>query len=48
MSDYLASVSREATNPLKPKYDRLYGLYGYEEVSPLKAEMVTWALHEYR
>ncbi|NEA87900.1 hypothetical protein G3I38_12980 [Streptomyces sp. SID7958] len=45
MSDFFASVSREATNPLKPKYDRLYG---YEEVTLPKAEMVTWALHEYR
>ncbi|MBM7090888.1 hypothetical protein ABZ606_12765 [Streptomyces sp. NPDC012461] len=48
MSDFLASVSRQATNPLKPKYDRLYGLYTYEEVTLPKAEMVTWALHEYR
>ncbi|WP_432056231.1 hypothetical protein [Streptomyces sp. bgisy022] len=40
-----ATVSREATDALKPKYGRLYG---YEEATLLNAEMVAWAMYEYR
>ncbi|MFJ9668826.1 MBL fold metallo-hydrolase [Streptomyces sp. NPDC101219] len=45
LASFFATVSREATDALKPKYGRLYG---YEEATLPNAEMVAWAMYEYR
>jgi hypothetical protein len=40
-----AAIAREATDALRPKYGKLYG---FEEATFPNAEMVTWAVFEYR
>ncbi|MEF9903389.1 hypothetical protein [Streptomyces sp. P9-A2] len=45
LADFFATVSREATDALRPKCGRLYG---FEEATVPNAEMVAWAMYEYR
>jgi glyoxylase-like metal-dependent hydrolase (beta-lactamase superfamily II) len=45
LADFFGAVSREATESLRPKYGRLYG---YDYATPPNAEMVAWAMYEYR
>jgi glyoxylase-like metal-dependent hydrolase (beta-lactamase superfamily II) len=45
LSNFFATISREATNALRPKYGRLYG---FEHATPPNAEMVAWTMFEYR
>ncbi|MFF0111672.1 hypothetical protein [Streptomyces prasinus] len=45
LADFFATVSRGATDALRPKYGRLYG---FEEATLPNAEMVAWATYEYR
>ena len=39
------TIAREATDAIRPKYGKLYG---FEEATLPNAEMVTWAMYEYR
>ncbi|MFD5493795.1 hypothetical protein ACFYY3_02735 [Streptomyces sp. NPDC001812] len=45
LANFFGTVSREATDALRPKYGRLYG---FEEATVPNAEMVAWAMYEYR
>ena len=45
LANFFSTISREATNALRPKYGRLYG---FEEATPPNAEMVAWTMFEYR
>ena len=45
LSKFFAAIATEATNTLRPKYG---GMYGFEEATPPNAEMVAWAMFEYR
>jgi glyoxylase-like metal-dependent hydrolase (beta-lactamase superfamily II) len=45
LADFFSTISREATDALRPKYGRLYG---FEEATPPNAEMVAWTMFEYR
>ena len=39
------TISREATETLRPQYGHLYG---FEFATPPNAEMVAWTMFEYR
>ena len=45
LSNFFSRVATEATGTLRPKYGRMYG---FEEATPPNAEMVAWAMFEYR
>jgi glyoxylase-like metal-dependent hydrolase (beta-lactamase superfamily II) len=45
LANFFATVSQEAVATLRPKYGKLYG---FEEATPPNAEMVAWAMYEYR
>jgi glyoxylase-like metal-dependent hydrolase (beta-lactamase superfamily II) len=45
LSNFFATIAREATDALRPKYGQLYG---FEHATPPNAEMVAWTLFEYR
>jgi glyoxylase-like metal-dependent hydrolase (beta-lactamase superfamily II) len=45
LASFFGTVSREATAALRPKYGQLYG---FEEATLPNAEMVAWAMYEYR
>jgi glyoxylase-like metal-dependent hydrolase (beta-lactamase superfamily II) len=45
LSNFFATVSRAATDALRPKYGQLYG---FEAATLPNAEMVAWAMYEYR
>jgi glyoxylase-like metal-dependent hydrolase (beta-lactamase superfamily II) len=45
LSNFFATISREATDALRPKYGQLYG---FEHATPPNAEMVAWTMFEYR
>lgn len=45
LADFFATISREATDALRPKYGQLYG---FEHATPPNAEMVAWTMFEYR
>jgi glyoxylase-like metal-dependent hydrolase (beta-lactamase superfamily II) len=45
LANFFATIAREATDALRPKYGNLYG---YEHATPPNAEMVAWTLFEYR
>jgi glyoxylase-like metal-dependent hydrolase (beta-lactamase superfamily II) len=45
LANFFATIAREATEALRPKYGHLYG---FEYATPPNAEMVAWALFEYR
>jgi hypothetical protein len=45
LANFFATVSREATDALRPRYGQLYG---FEEATLPNAEMVAWAMYEYR
>lgn len=44
LSSFFATIAREATDALRPKYGQLYG---FEYATPPNAEMVAWAMFEY-
>ena len=45
LSKFFATIARQATATMRPKYGLLYG---FEEATPPNAEMVAWAMFEYR
>jgi glyoxylase-like metal-dependent hydrolase (beta-lactamase superfamily II) len=45
LADFFSTISREATDALRPTYGRIYG---FEEATPPNAEMVAWTMFEYR
>jgi glyoxylase-like metal-dependent hydrolase (beta-lactamase superfamily II) len=45
LANFFAMIAREATDALRPKYG---DTYGFEHATPPNAEMVGWALFEYR
>jgi hypothetical protein len=45
LSEFFGKVATEATAALRPKYGRMYG---FEEATLPNAEMVAWAMFEYR
>lgn len=45
LANFFATVSEVATDSLRPKYG---DLYGFEEATLPNAEMVAWAMYEYR
>jgi glyoxylase-like metal-dependent hydrolase (beta-lactamase superfamily II) len=45
LSEFFATISREATDTLRHKYGQLYG---FEFATPPNAEMVAWTMFEYR
>jgi glyoxylase-like metal-dependent hydrolase (beta-lactamase superfamily II) len=45
LANFFATISREATDAMRPKYGNLYG---FEYATPPNAEMVAWAMYEYR
>lgn len=45
LSNFFATIAREATDALRPKYGQLYG---FEHATPPNAEMVAWTMFEYR
>jgi glyoxylase-like metal-dependent hydrolase (beta-lactamase superfamily II) len=45
LANFFATIGREATDAMRPKYGHLYG---FEYATPPNAEMVGWALFEYR
>ena len=45
LAEFFATIAREATSALRPKYGHLYG---FESATPPNAEMVGWTLFEYR
>lgn len=45
LANFFATIAREATDALRPKYGQLYG---FEYATPPNAEMVGWAMFEYR
>lgn len=45
LANFFATVSQEAVETLRPKYGQLYG---FEEATLPNAEMVGWAMYEYR
>ncbi|TFV92991.1 MBL fold metallo-hydrolase [Blastococcus sp. CT_GayMR20] len=45
LANFFGTVSREATEALRPKYGQLYG---FDYATPPNAEMVAWAMFEYR
>lgn len=45
LAEFMATVSREAAEAMRPKYG---DMYGYDEASVPNAEMVAWAVFEYR
>ncbi len=45
LSQFFSVISTEAINILRPKYGLMYG---FEEATPPNAEMVAWAMFEYR
>jgi glyoxylase-like metal-dependent hydrolase (beta-lactamase superfamily II) len=45
LSNFFTTVSREATDALRPKYGKYFG---FEYATPPNAEMVAWTLFEYR
>jgi glyoxylase-like metal-dependent hydrolase (beta-lactamase superfamily II) len=45
LANFFGMIAREATEALRPKYGHLYG---FEHATPPNAEMVGWALYEYR
>jgi glyoxylase-like metal-dependent hydrolase (beta-lactamase superfamily II) len=45
LSKFFSVISTEATNTMRPKYGLMYG---FEEATPPNAEMVAWAMFEYR
>jgi glyoxylase-like metal-dependent hydrolase (beta-lactamase superfamily II) len=45
LSQFFATISREATETLRPKYGELYG---FDFATPPNAEMVAWTMFEYR
>lgn len=45
LANFFAKISTEATTALRPKYGRMYG---FEDATPPNAEMVAWAMFEYR
>jgi len=44
-SNFIAAISREATDALRPKYGKCYG---FVHATPPNAEMVAWTMFEYR
>lgn len=45
LSNWMSTIGRSATDALRPKYGEYYG---FEEATPGNAEMVAWAVYEYR
>lgn len=45
LSNFFSVVAKEATETLRPKYGEMYG---FDEATPPNAEMVAWAMFEYR
>lgn len=45
LSKFFATIATEATETLRPKYGEMYG---FGEATPPNAEMVAWAMFEYR
>ena len=45
LASFFATIAREATDALRPKYGPLYG---FEHATPPNAEMVAWTMFEYR
>jgi glyoxylase-like metal-dependent hydrolase (beta-lactamase superfamily II) len=45
LANFFATIAREATDAMRPRYGHLYG---FEDATPPNAEMVGWALFEYR
>ncbi|MGH7303473.1 MAG: MBL fold metallo-hydrolase [Candidatus Rokuibacteriota bacterium] len=45
LSKFFSVIATEATNTLRPKYG---DMYGFDEATPPNAEMVAWAMFEYR
>lgn len=45
LAEFFATIAREATSALRPKYGHLYGV---ESATPPNAEVVGWTLFEYR
>lgn len=45
LANFFATIAREATDALRPKYGKMYG---FEEATPPNAEMAAWTVFEYR
>jgi hypothetical protein len=45
LANFFATIAREATEAMRPKYGQLYG---FEAATPPNAEMVAWTMFEYR
>jgi hypothetical protein len=45
LSKFFSVISTEATKTMRAKYGRMYG---FEDATPPNAEMVAWAMFEYR
>ncbi|GIJ24239.1 methyltransferase domain-containing protein [Micromonospora lutea] len=45
LANFFGTVAREATEALRPRYGQLYG---FDHATPPNAEMVAWAMYEYR
>ena len=45
LANFFATIARDATDTLRPKYGQLYG---FEHATPPNAEMVAWTMFEYR
>lgn len=45
LSKFFGTIATEATETLRPKYGEMYG---FDEATPPNAEMVAWAMFEYR
>jgi glyoxylase-like metal-dependent hydrolase (beta-lactamase superfamily II) len=45
LSKFFSVIATEATKTMRPKYGRMYG---FEDATPPNAEMVAWAMFEYR
>ena len=45
LSRFFSVIATEATKTMRPKYGRMYG---FEDATPPNAEMVAWAMFEYR
>ena len=45
LANFFGTISREATDALRPKYGQFYG---FEDATQPNAEMVAWTLFEYR
>jgi glyoxylase-like metal-dependent hydrolase (beta-lactamase superfamily II) len=45
LSKFFSVIATEATRTMRPKYGRMYG---FEQATPPNAEMVAWAMFEYR